>query len=460
MNHDLHQAILKEIIPTDQENALISEIVEELHQRIAETLKELKLDIEIEPILVGSVAKDTHLTNPDIDIFMMFPQTTPRSELEKAALQIGKIIVPEGQERYAEHPYISGNFKGFQIDIVPCYRITDASQLLSAVDRTPFHTKYIKDNLAKDLIPDVLLLKQFMKGIGVYGAEVEVQGFSGYLCELLIKYYNGFQPLLDAAKDWELPKYIDMENERDLKAIDNEFKNDPLIFIDPVDPNRNVASALSHENVELFKYASNAYCSSPKREFFFPNRIQPLSETEIIGLIEERATKFIAVMFNTPEVIPDILYSQLRKARKAIAKLCDAKGFQIQESAFTVVETQTSIILFEFQTYILPPDELHQGPPEDNKNVERFIEKWCNSERALGKPYLDGQDHRWKVKIQRKFREVQDLIRGEISELSLGKHINSEVQKSYELMVDTEIVRPEYQTFLTQFLIKKYRWEY
>jgi tRNA nucleotidyltransferase (CCA-adding enzyme) len=391
---------------------------------------------------------------------MMFPQATPRSELEKAALQIGKLIIPEGQERYAEHPYISGNFKGFQIDIVPCYRITNSSQLLSAVDRTPFHTKYIKDNLAQDLISDVLLLKQFMKGIGVYGAEVEIQGFSGYLCELLIKYYNGFQPLLEAAKGWELPTFIDMESERDLNAIDNEFKNDPLIFIDPVDPNRNVASALSQANFELFRYASHAYTTTPKRAFFFPNPIQPLSIPDIFELIETRSTKFIAVVFKTPEVIPDILYSQLRKAEKAITKLCEAKGFQLQESSFSVVEPQTSIILFEFRTYILPPDELHQGPPDDNKNVERFVEKWVHSERALGKPYLDEGDHRWKVKIQREFREVQDLIKGEISELSLGKHINSEIQEGYELMVDTEIVRTEYQTFLTQFLLKKYRWEY
>ncbi|MCK5559256.1 MAG: CCA tRNA nucleotidyltransferase [Thermoplasmata archaeon] len=460
MENDLNQAILIEIIPSAAENKRISEIVDELHHRIFEAIQELKLDINIEPILVGSVAKATHLTNPDIDIFMMFPKITPRADLENIALQIGKLVIPEGQERYAEHPYISGNYKDFQIDVVPCYRITDASELKSAVDRTPFHTEYIKANLAQDLISDVLLLKQFMKGIGVYGAEVEVQGFSGYLCELLIKYYNGFQPLLEAAKVWVLPEFINMESEPEPKAINDEFKNDPLIFIDPVDPNRNVASALSQENFELFKSACGAYCESPAREFFFPNPIPPLSESELIEAITERSTKFIAIAFKTPEVIPDILYSQLRKARKAINKLCETKGFQVQDSDFTVVANQTSIILFEFKIYVLPEDELHHGPPDGNKNVESFIAKWRDSESALSEPYLDEQAQRWKVKIQRQFREAQDLIGAEISGLSLGKHINFEVQKSYELLMDKDIVRPEHQEFLTQFLLKKYPWEY
>ena len=31
-----------------------------------------------------------------------------------------------------------------------------------------------------------------MQGIGVYGAEIKVGGFSGYLCELLVMKYGGF----------------------------------------------------------------------------------------------------------------------------------------------------------------------------------------------------------------------------------------------------------------------------
>ena len=90
------------------------------------------------------------------------------------------------EESYAEHPYIRGYYKNYKIEIVPCYKIEKASQKLSAVDRTPLHTQFIKENLKENQKKEVRLLKQFLIGIDWYGAEADVEGFSGYLCEILI----------------------------------------------------------------------------------------------------------------------------------------------------------------------------------------------------------------------------------------------------------------------------------
>jgi len=460
LTNDLHESVLAEITPSDEENQVINGLVDELCKLISDTVTNLEINLKIDPILVGSVAKGTHLTNPDIDIFMMFPEFTPRAELERYALKIGKVVIPDGEERYAEHPYISGKYKDFDADIVPCYLITDPKKLKSAVDRTPFHTRYIKNNLDTGLIPDVLLLKQFMKGIGVYGAEIEIQGFSGYLCELLIKHYSGFENLLENARGWDTQTYINMKDEPVPENKEIEFKNDPLIFIDPVDPKRNVASALSVDNYELFKIANGAYLATPSRSFFFPNPIQPMSETELVDQIKSRSTKFIGIVFKTPEVIPDILYSQLRKAEKAIGKLCEDKEYSIHDSGFTVADNRTSLILLEFTTFTLPAEELHFGPPKDNKNAQKFTEKWKGSDKAIEPPYIDPDDERWKVKIYREFTEVEVLIKAEISDLSLGKHVGSELKTQFEMVTDTELVRKEYFSYLTQFLTKKHRWEY
>ena len=40
------------------------------------------------------------------------------------------------EERYASHPYLSGNIDGYPVDLVPFYDISKATQLKSAVDRT------------------------------------------------------------------------------------------------------------------------------------------------------------------------------------------------------------------------------------------------------------------------------------------------------------------------------------
>jgi tRNA nucleotidyltransferase (CCA-adding enzyme) len=451
---------LADITPSDEENKIIMNIVDELYTRISDAVEKLAIKIKIEPILVGSVAKSTHLTNPDIDIFMMFPESTDRKILERDAIKIGRMVIPEGQERYAEHPYISGKYKGFDVDLVPCYLIVDPVNLKSAVDRTPFHTRYIKENFVDDLIPDVLLLKQFMKGVGVYGAEIEIQGFSGYLCELLVMYYNGFNNLIQSVRNWDAHTLITLTDDPVPEDKMLEFKNDPLIFIDPVDPKRNVASALSMENFELFKLACEKYLVTPKRSFFFPNPIQPLDKQELVSIINSRSSKFIGLVFETPDVIPDILYSQLRKAEKAVGRMCVDKGYELQDSGFVVTDNDNTLILFEFSRFELPSEEVHVGPPDGNKNKQRFIDKWQTSEKAINPPYLDAEDNRWKVKIHRDFTRVQDLILTEITDQSLGKHVGNNIRSQFKLLEGSELVQSEYQVFLTRFIQKKYRWEY
>jgi tRNA adenylyltransferase (EC 2.7.7.25) len=51
-------------------------------------------------------------------------------------------------------------------------------------------------NLHREQKDEVRLLKKFMKGIGVYGAEIKVKGFSGYVAELLVYFYDSFRNVL------------------------------------------------------------------------------------------------------------------------------------------------------------------------------------------------------------------------------------------------------------------------
>ncbi|SVD30413.1 uncharacterized protein METZ01_LOCUS383267, partial [marine metagenome] len=57
-------------------------------------------------------------------------------------------ILPDGRELYAQHPYLRGEIDGIGIDVVPCYAIDDSAHPISAVDRTPFHTKWVKQNIS------------------------------------------------------------------------------------------------------------------------------------------------------------------------------------------------------------------------------------------------------------------------------------------------------------------------
>ena len=102
---------------------------------------------------------------------------------------------------------------------------------------------------------EVLLLKKFMDAVGTYGSEFKTGGFAGYLCELLILEYGSFENTLRAAQNWKFNTKIDLENFGTAK----DFKQDPLVCIDPTDMNRNVGAALRIERFVDFIVASRNF---------------------------------------------------------------------------------------------------------------------------------------------------------------------------------------------------------
>ena len=188
---DILLRVLPHIVPDEEEVKRAREAEEEIRRRLE------KFDVEYK--FVGSYARNTWLKgNLEIDVFLLFPEDLPREELEKRGLEIGKTILDSYEIRYAEHPYVHGKVKGVEVDVVPCYKVKDPSNIKSAVDRTPFHHEWLKDRI-KGKENDVRLLKRFLKVHGIYGAEYKVRGFSGYLCELLIVFYGSFENLVREA---------------------------------------------------------------------------------------------------------------------------------------------------------------------------------------------------------------------------------------------------------------------
>lgn len=95
----LETTILDRILPS----ACDVERLKTCAQEVVEEIKDDNLvkEYNAEIMLVGSVAKGTFLSNPDIDIFILFPTSTDRSHLQKIGLEIGKKHLPTYEERYA-----------------------------------------------------------------------------------------------------------------------------------------------------------------------------------------------------------------------------------------------------------------------------------------------------------------------------------------------------------------------
>jgi tRNA nucleotidyltransferase (CCA-adding enzyme) len=444
----IEDEVLVKIEPMDDENSHIQEVVSKIKSKVLDVAQSMKL--KVEPVLVGSVAKGTHLNDPDIDIFVMFPSETKRRDLESHGLKIGMEVLGEYEKRYAEHPYVSGMADGPLVEIVPCYKINDPSERMSAVDRTPFHTYYIIEHLKEEQKNEVRLLKRFLKGIGIYGAEAEIEGFSGYLCELLILYYGSFKDLISNVKNWTKGELIAF-NKRKLV----EF-TDSLIVIDPVDPGRNVASALSHENFAIFIHAAREYEKEPTMKFFFPNEVKPEQVSNLKDIMAYRETTLLGITFEKPDVLSDILHSQLRKAQKTVVKLFKRYDFNL--IAFDFYVNDNIVMLFEFDVYELSQAKLHNGPPVWHENSTDFKSKWIGSADLLKGPYI--KDGHWYVDIKREFTNAKSLLAENLMSMNLGSYVTESLKKGYELLKDDEMLKEDFARSLTRFYFKKFPWEY
>ncbi len=434
---------MRRVKPTKEEQAKIDNAVKTLLQRVENEIE--RKNIDAEPMLVGSVAKGTHLKNPDLDIFILFSVNYSRSEIERYGMEIGRQILPDATAKYAEHPYLRGEFMGFEVDIVPSYRVEKAEMKITAVDRTPFHTDYVKKHLSDELRDEVRVLKAFMKGIGVYGAEARVQGFSGYLCELLIIKYGSFKKVLKNAAQWRRKVFLSLGN-GDFK----KFK-DPLVFIDPVDPNRNVASAVSERSKSFMTFASRRFLEKPTIKFFFPNEIKPLSREELWDKINKRKSQIYVVILPKPDVIDDVLYPQMCRTMDAFITIL--QDFHPLNNYY-FVNSSNAYFIIELERDTLPRVKKHEGPPVWTENAKDFYEKWKN--KAYRGPYIEG--HRIYADVERKLRTVEEVLRKGVENYKLGKHFDRRkgemrIVKLSNILDEINLVQ------VTEFLEYRFPWE-
>jgi tRNA nucleotidyltransferase (CCA-adding enzyme) len=443
----VEEQILSRIRPSPEEEARIEAVVRQLLDRLRTILR--SRGWEAKPFLAGSVAKGTHLTGTEIDVFVAFPPDLPRADLEARGLALGEIL-EKGAHLYAEHPYTRGWYGGFEVEIVPCYRITDAAQRMSAVDRTPLHVDYVLGRVKDGQTDEIRLLKAWAEGIGVYGAEAKVLGFSGYLCELLVLKYGTFRGVLENSLSWRRGLVIELD-----RSPARSF-DEPLVVVDPVDPNRNVASAVSLDQLATFVHAAREYLEKPSERFFFPRPLKPLPIPKVRSLAKKRGGGLLAISIPAPAVTDDVLYPQLRKAHRALLDLFHRDEFRVFDSRFDLVGKE-AVFLFEFAVEALPHVSRHEGPPVWVKNSKAFLDKWQRSPRTLAGPFINGD--RWAVDVAREATTASALVKANWRELSLGKNLEKASRGSVRIRLGADALRSPYAEAWMRLFDKRFPWE-
>ncbi|MEM1589493.1 MAG: CCA tRNA nucleotidyltransferase [Candidatus Bathyarchaeia archaeon] len=462
------KTVLEKITPKLEERKKIERLAQTLEKKVAEAAEYFGVKATVR--LEGSVAKDTWLSGePDIDIFMRLPPTIPRSALGEIALKIARKATEGAQqvERFAEHPYLEAFVESVRVNIVPCYE-AKPGEWLSATDRTPYHTGYVKKCLKPQMRGEVRLLKKFMKGIGVYGAEIKVGGFSGYLCELLVIHYGSFLEVLRAFAHHKQRIVVDIENYyRDRENELSLLFNEPLVIIDPVDMGRNVASAVQPQKLYTFVAAARAFLENPSLKFFYPPETKPLTVEKLKETLQKRGSALLFVVFGKVDAVPDVLWGQLYKSQRSLAKLLETNDFAILRHTAWSDEDNLNAFIFEFESHTLPPVKKHLGPPlEKIEDCKRFLAKHSASPETVSGPYIECG--RWVVEVKRKHTDAAALLNEKLKDGGRNAGVAKEIahvisSKGFKIYKNAEIAEiysrnSEFAKFLTEFLRGKPKW--
>lgn len=366
-------------------------------------------------VLAGSFAKGTFLEgDKDIDVFVLFSHSIEKEAMEAIVRAAVENAFPKAfiQVAYAQHPYVRLFLKDRKIDVVPAYEIAHGRhfELKTAVDRSQLHTEYILRKMSEKQKDEVRLLKKFLKVHGLYGAEIKVQGFSGYLCELLVLNYGSFENAMKSISQWKERTFIDIESHMEQSVGFQKFTS-PLVVIDPVDPERNVSAVVNSENYYMLIALARSFINSKNKLKFFEKK--KLLRKQLASFVKNRI--LYCIEFKSPNVIDDVLWGQVRRFYSTLAALLRKEGFELIGNSMDKSEENVQV-LFEVLNEPLPEYKLIFGPPlQFEKDCEKFVKQYKDS-FVLG--------NRIVAKVKRSERTILQFL-PKIKNLPLPSHLSS-----------------------------------
>ncbi len=394
----IRENVLERIKPRRAEEITLRSVGEQIVEKVDEIIASVGIEGKAE--LHGSVPHGTWIKGQmDLDVFIVLDEYKERGQLGEVLDAIKRNTDWDFTIAFAEHPYLQTELDGYKIDLVPCFRREPGEKIKSATDRTPLHTDWLKGRL-DDLGDDVRLLKQLLKAADIYGAEIKIGGFSGYLCELLVIKYGSITGLMQAASQWGDNTVIRFNEER--RVFD-----DPLVVYDPVDKSRNVASALRGNAYRLFVSAAKAFVENPSERFFIEDE-SPVDKADLTWKIRVSHLVFVVIEESHAEV-PDVLWGMLRKSRIAIKRSLEERGFKVvKTSAWSNDETR-HILVYQVEESDLPEVYKHYGPPVGlERNVEQFKEAYRGRSNLVNGPAVE--DDTWYVVLRREKTNVKEVV--------------------------------------------------
>ena len=374
--------------------------------------------------LGGSYAKGTWLPEKaDIDIFVKFNKKTSEKDFTNLGTKIGfqSLKKYKPYTRYAEHPFVEAIIDGTRVNIVPCYDV-NKGEWQSATDRSIYHTKFMSQKLSDAMKGEVRILKKFFLHIGVYGAEIAREGFSGYVSEVLISYFGSFEKTIK--------KISELKKGQVIGESTRKFGS-PIVIIDPVDNNRNLGTAISIDSLGKFVLASRAFLKKPTKKFF---------RKHVSKRIMKNNDKIVVVQFRFKDRSDDIIWGQIKRASNALKTQLELGGFTVLRNSSAKDEKENAALIFLLHTKKIESSLVRSGPEISSKeHCEKFIAAnlkksqliWINEEGKIQSLQKRKHDD---VKLF-----LRDILKNNLKNSGVPKGLEKDFKKGVKIIDVNEV---------------------
>ena len=215
-----------------------------------------------------------------------------------------------------------------------------------------------------------------------------------------------------------------------------------MILIDPTDKSRNTAAAVSTHSFFMFKKIAKEFLERPSGEMFFKRKLDPVTENELIQNQLKRRTELIFVKFKPPEIVPDILWPQLRKFADRLLNILKENEFVVLRKDVYTDEKNLAVVLLEMEVSKLPMIQKRIGPKVfDLDDSQRFLEKY--KQHVLTGPFIE--ENFWAVETRRKFLSAREKLKDSLKEKidvlkakGIPSYIAEQLVKEFEIFSENE----------------------
>ena len=442
----IEKKVLEVIQVQWEQHERVREILSILREKIQQDLGSLGYIGRVET--QGSFVRKTYLSEDETFDLMLILQRADKPKmhqiLDALEKRLKKDRIKKDPITITKHtgkiPYLRIVAGDELINLFVGFEVTPGEETKSIFDLIPMHSQYLITHMKEEDRNEVLLLKKFLKTIGVYRNEVGAIGFNGYLCELLILFYGTFEKTIENIGKWRPRTIIDLkknfEKSEDVDLLTSEMllKYYPLYVPDPLNPKDNVAADVSVDQFTSLVAAANTYRFEPKISFFEDLLCEIPSYSDLMRKIifSGRQLVILATKRNFQET--EICW------QKAISM---KNGFQVELfNNNYILERSKAFVSDQYYGLFLSLLDLNpqisirkEGPLITSEESLKFLQQYTKHVDVVAGPFIDNE--RWVIHFTKKgqnvFEFLESLVKKNTFMLNVDSFLKIEIKEKLRI---------------------------